>query len=133
MKKVLFLGLFLYLAALTVSAEDFYIKDSCGDWHSPSTWKNGKVPTENDNVIIEGEIICNIAFVCKNLTIEKDAILRINCDYSQSCIVRGDAVNKGQIFIDAQSTIEFRRELQNLNIFHNCGKIELLNYLRLVD
>ncbi len=68
-----------------------------GKWEDSSTWLGGIVPTENHNVIIDGDVNVEGTVSCKNLTVNNSAKFG-NRYYVSNFTVKGNLLNNGQIY-----------------------------------
>lgn len=84
---------------ITVDQSDQIISTSSGgDWDQGSTWTGGVVPTENDNVVIDGTVIVTSGAACKDITVnENDTLINYNLNSAFYLAVNGNLLNNGVI------------------------------------
>lgn len=74
-----------------------------GSWNSKSTWNGNKIPTSNDNVIIDHQVSLNADKGCLDLTVNSNGKLTLNSIYWLYCY--GNLINNGIITLnDGNST-----------------------------
>lgn len=98
MKKLIL----LILAFVSVSLTYGQITSTTtgGNWNNPSTWVGGKVPNAQTDVLIKGTVVhSGKEDACRNLTIDKGAVLTTLSSYMNRYVVNvhGDLVNNGII------------------------------------
>jgi len=78
-----------------------------GDWHSDSTWVQGKVPSIDSDVNVSGKVIINKKAECLNLMIDNGASIEIMKDASLTVkhhiINEGTIINNGEIKVRDKS------------------------------
>ncbi|MFA6597044.1 MAG: hypothetical protein WCS69_04915, partial [Ignavibacteriaceae bacterium] len=79
---------------------------SGGNWDATTTWIGGVVPTETDNVVIDGEVVVNNSTAkCFNLTINSGKTLTKDNDWRKLSVI-GDLTNNGVITENNYSTFD---------------------------
>jgi hypothetical protein len=68
-----------------------------GEWNSPLTWVDQKVPTRSSNVTINGPVWVTYGAACRNLTLHADGVLKPEGKETIEFYVYGSVVNKGAI------------------------------------
>lgn len=98
MKKLIF-GLIILLACPPLLFAQITSTTVGGNWNETSTWIGGVVPTDTDDVVVDGNVIVNISTAkCKNLTVNSgDTLTKDN--NARTLIVLGDLLNSNKLHI----------------------------------
>jgi hypothetical protein len=62
-------------------------KSQGGDWHTPSTWIGGQVPTANDNVIITSAVYNNIPAYCMGIRLNGGGLTNNDTLYAGGSLI----------------------------------------------
>lgn len=87
MKLILFFVLLLSFSVFA-NAKTISSTKAGGEWNNPKTWVKGKVPTENDNAVIKGEVVIKTADTVNMITIQKKAKLVVDNTEQTSFLVK---------------------------------------------
>lgn len=100
-----------------------------GSWNSKSTWNENKIPTSDDNVIINHQVYLNVDKGCNDLTINSNGRLTI---YSMYWLyVYGNLMNNGSLILNNGNT-SFSTMLLLYGNFTNNGTLSSSgNYSRI--
>ncbi len=72
---------------------------SGGNWNATTTWIGGVVPASTDDVILNGPVVVNGFFTCRNLTIQANANM-VNHAANTNLTINGNLVNNGTVSND---------------------------------
>ena len=92
---------FLVCFSVLAKADTFHSTIVGGYWDNATTWEEGSIPSEGDDIIITGpgpvEVLPWPGTVCNDLTINNGALLQ-NYTYAEITLtVNGDVINNGTI------------------------------------
>lgn len=94
---ILLLSFCIFANAKTISSTK-----KGGDWNNPRTWVKGKVPAENDNAIIKGEVVIKTADTVNKITIQRNAKLVVDNTEQTSFLVKTIVKLSGKLEIKDQ-------------------------------
>ncbi|MCK5876591.1 MAG: hypothetical protein KAG43_03060, partial [Candidatus Marithrix sp.] len=103
MKFFKFILVILYLATSSVWAETISSTIIGGNWSDIETWEDGNVPTELDDVVINGVISIDSNTVISGIEISRGGTLQ-KTDGFHTLTVNGDLTNKGNVKDDSNDT-----------------------------
>lgn len=127
--KNLFAFLLLFVFTISVYSADITSVKGGGLWSNPQSWEGGKVPTADDNVIIDGKITVDIAGVCYKISVlpncflvidNKDIVLKPQFLTNDGTLI----VKNGTLNISGE-TIDGKSPLINNGKIENEGIIEI--------
>ncbi|OGU16974.1 MAG: hypothetical protein A2X61_10580 [Ignavibacteria bacterium GWB2_35_12] len=97
--KLILLFIFLLTFSIFANAKTISSTKTGGEWNNPKTWVKGKVPTENDNAIIKGEVVIKTADTVHKITIQKNAKLVVDNTEQTSFLVKTIVYISGKLEI----------------------------------
>lgn len=98
----------------------FHSKESGGQWMEESTWVEGRVPTYNDDVVINGTVYLKLQYnykSCEDLTINDGKTLIITSGVTLT--IFGDFINNGTIELENGANINNRTVYTTLSLDGN--------------
>jgi len=122
-------SLFILVASTSIYSQISW-EGGIGDWHDPSNWDGGQVPTLNDQVIIkEGEVFVssgNSAFAQSLITYADLLIIEANAGLSIERGFDGTAIhNEGVLIVDGTLRVSEVTDQGAIGILNNG---ELINH-----
>lgn len=96
LRTITLLSVFFF--GLSASAATIESTANGGNWSVPSTWIEGIIPTETDDVVINGQVSIDSNKIISSLLIEETGTISSNSTQANRNIqVNGDLTNNGQI------------------------------------
>ena len=87
---------FIFLLTNLMFSQSISSTTAGGHWNSASTWVGGNIPGVNNDVIINGPVVCDTRIV-NNLTVNQSGSLEDECCSGRNITVNGNLLNLGTI------------------------------------
>ena len=69
MRYISLIAFFLTFAVNNILGATITSTTTGGNWNSTSTWVGGKLPKQNDDVVVAGTVLANTDVTCRTLKI----------------------------------------------------------------
>jgi len=130
MKLFYYLSVILLVIMLSVSfSKEVKSTEKGGEWYNKKTWVGGKIPSNKDDVVINGDVFSKKAFKCFNLSINKNGSFKVFTDTETKSLISGDLYLYGCLEIHDNSFIMVEGKIvKESDCLMNEGSIQINNW-----